>query len=201
MAVTFIKKRDDRRVPFDCTKIAAAIHKSFLGSGLERMEVQSRRRVRNSPFLMGQGVWLDSETLGPDDEIREVIKHGTLSIGFIGLAECLTALIGEHHGQSERAQALGLEIIGRIRARADRESEARRRGLSVWVYTGYRLETLCECGDSAQLALLDNADVLVDGSFVLAERSPEPRWRGSRNQRLIDLNATRANHGIIVLLN
>lgn len=79
--------------------------------------------------------------------------------------------------------------------------EARRRGLSVWVYTGYRLETLCERGDSAQLALLDNADVLVDGPFVLAERSLELRWRGSRNQRLIDLNATRVNHGIIVLLN
>ena len=96
-----------------------------VGQLLERIEIQSRRRVRNFPFLMGQGVWLDSETLGPDDEIREVIRHGTLSIGFIGLAECLTALIGEHHGQSERAQALGLEIIGRIRARADRESEAR----------------------------------------------------------------------------
>ena len=74
---------------------------------------------------MGQGVWLDSEKLGPDDEVREVLKHGTLSIGFIGLAECLKALTGAHHGESAEAQALGLEIIGRIRDRADRESAAR----------------------------------------------------------------------------
>ncbi len=96
-----------------------------VGQLVERLEIQSRRKVRNFPFLMGQGVWLDSEKLGPDDEIREVIRHGTLSIGFIGLAECLTALIGQHHGQSAEAQALGLEIVGRIRARADRESQAR----------------------------------------------------------------------------
>ena len=81
--------------------------------------------MRNFPFLMGQGVWLDSEKLGPDDEVREVLKHGTLSIGFIGLAECLKALTGAHHGESAEAQALGLEIIGRIRDRADRESAAR----------------------------------------------------------------------------
>ena len=96
-----------------------------VGQLLERMEIQSRRHVRNFPFLMGQGVWLDSEKLGPDDEIREVIKHGTLSIGFIGLAECLKALTGKHHGESAEAQKLGLEIIGRIRARADRESAER----------------------------------------------------------------------------
>ena len=82
-------------------------------------------RVRNFPFLMGQGVWLDSEKLGPDDEVREVLKHGTLSIGFIGLAECLKALTGAHHGESAEAQALGLEIIGHMRDRADRESAAR----------------------------------------------------------------------------
>lgn len=96
-----------------------------VGQLLERLEIQSRRRVRNFPFLMGQGVWLDSEKLGPDDEVREVLKHGTLSIGFIGLAECLKALTGAHHGESAEAQALGLEIIGRIRDRADRESAAR----------------------------------------------------------------------------
>ena len=98
---------------------------SIVGQLLERLEIQSRRRVRNFPFLMGQGVWLDSEKLGPDDEVREVLKHGTLSIGFIGLAECLKALTGAHHGESAEAQALGLEIIGRIRDRADRESAAR----------------------------------------------------------------------------
>ena len=66
---------------------------------------------------MGQGVWLDSETLGPEDEVGQVLRHGTLTIGFIGLAETLVALIGQHHGQSEYAQNLGLEIIGHMRAR------------------------------------------------------------------------------------
>lgn len=96
-----------------------------IGQLLERMEIQSRRRVRNFPFLMGEGIWLDSERLEADDEVREVLKHGTLSVGFIGLAECLKALTGQHHGQSAEAQKLGLEIIGRIRARTDRESAER----------------------------------------------------------------------------
>ena len=80
---------------------------------------------------MGQGVWLDSEKLGPNDEISEVLKHGTLTIGFIGLAETLTALIGQHHGQSEYAQNLGLEIIGHMRARMDAESEKRKLNFSL----------------------------------------------------------------------
>ena len=88
---------------------------------LERFEIQCRKKVRNFPFLMGQGVWLDSEKLGWNDEVREVLKHGTLSVGFIGLAETLVALTGQHHGQSERAQRLGLEIIAHMRARMDEE--------------------------------------------------------------------------------
>ncbi|MCI5753338.1 MAG: anaerobic ribonucleoside triphosphate reductase [Clostridiales bacterium] len=92
---------------------------------LERFAIQSRKRVKNYPFLMGQGVWIDSDALGWEDEVGEVLKHGTLSIGFIGLAECLKALIGEHHGESDRAQALGLEIIGHLRARCDAESRKR----------------------------------------------------------------------------
>ena len=75
---------------------------------------------------MGQGIWLDSDTLKPDDEVREVLKHGTLSVGFIGLAETLVALIGEHHGQSERAQQLGLKIIGHMRDRCDARSEEKK---------------------------------------------------------------------------
>ena len=90
---------------------------------LERFEIQARKHVYNFPFLMGQGVWLDSEKLGWTDEVREVLKHGTLSVGFIGLAETLVALTGEHHGQSERSQRLGLEIIARMRARMDAESQ------------------------------------------------------------------------------
>ena len=90
---------------------------------LERFEIQARKHVYNFPFLMGQGVWLDSEKLGWTDEVREVLKHGTLSVGFIGLAETLVALTGEHHGESERSQRLGLEVIARMRARMDAESQ------------------------------------------------------------------------------
>lgn len=86
---------------------------------LERFEIQARKRVKNFPFLMGQGVWLDSEKLGWNDEIREVLKHGTLTLGFIGLAECLKALTGSHHGESEAAQKLGVEIVGHMRAKMD----------------------------------------------------------------------------------
>ncbi len=92
---------------------------------LERFEIQCRKHVYNYPFLMGQGVWIDSEKLNWNDEVREVLKHGTLTVGFIGLAETLTALIGEHHGQSEKAQNLGLEIISHMRARMDQESQKR----------------------------------------------------------------------------
>lgn len=84
---------------------------------LERFEIQCQKRVRNYPFLMGQGVWIDSEKLNPDDEVREVLKHGTLTAGFIGLAECLKALTGKHHGESAEAQRLGLEIVGYMRKR------------------------------------------------------------------------------------
>ncbi len=85
----------------------------------ERYLIQAKKKVKNYPFLMGQGIWIDSDKLGWEDEVGEVIKHGTLSIGFIGLAECLKALIGKHHGESEQAQNLGLEIIGYMRKRMD----------------------------------------------------------------------------------
>lgn len=86
---------------------------------LHRFRIQSSKKVKNYPFLMGQGVWIDSEKLGPDDEVGEILKHGTLSVGFIGLAECLVALIGKHHGESEEARELGLEIITKMRKRMD----------------------------------------------------------------------------------
>ena len=90
---------------------------------LERFEIQCNKRVYNFPFLLGQGIWIDSERLKPNDKLRRVLKHGTLSIGFIGLAECLKALIGEHHGESERAEKLGLEIITHMRKRCDDYAE------------------------------------------------------------------------------
>ncbi len=86
---------------------------------LERMVVQGSKKVKNFPFLMGQGVWRGSENLGWEDTLEEVVKQGTLTIGFIGLAETLKALIGEHHGESERAQKLGLKIIGFMRDKCD----------------------------------------------------------------------------------
>ena len=98
---------------------------------MERFEFQCRKKVKNAPFLMGQGVWIDSDKLDWNDEVREVLKHGTLSVGFIGLAETLKALIGEHHGESERARVLGLEIIGHMRARMDQESEKRHLNFSL----------------------------------------------------------------------
>jgi len=90
---------------------------------LERYEIQASKKVYNMPFLMGQGVWTGSEKLKWDEEVREVLKHGTLSVGFIGLAETLKALLGEHHGQSERAQNLGLEIIGHMRGFLDQKAD------------------------------------------------------------------------------
>jgi ribonucleoside-triphosphate reductase len=86
---------------------------------LERFEIQCNKRIYNFPFLLGQGVWMDSEKLKNTDKLRKVLKHGTLTIGFIGLAECLKALMGKHHGESLEAQELGLKIIGFMREKAD----------------------------------------------------------------------------------
>ncbi|MCI6639589.1 MAG: anaerobic ribonucleoside triphosphate reductase [Pygmaiobacter massiliensis] len=91
---------------------------------LDRFEIQASKRVYNFPFLMGQGVWLDSEKLGPNDEVRDVLKHGTLSIGFIGLAETLTALYGHHHGESDEMEQKGLEIVRHMRQFCDAKSQA-----------------------------------------------------------------------------
>ncbi len=90
---------------------------------LHRFKIQAAKKGRNYPFLMGQNIWIDSEDIGVDDSIGEIIKNGTLSIGFIGLAETLKALCGKHHGESEEAAKLGLEIIGHMRKFCDVKSE------------------------------------------------------------------------------
>lgn len=90
---------------------------------LERFEHQCSKHIYNFPFLLGQGVWIDSEKLKPGDRLRKVLKHGTLTVGFIGLAECLKALIGKHHGESKEAQELGLKIVKFMRDRVDKYSE------------------------------------------------------------------------------
>lgn len=86
---------------------------------LSRYKVQAAKTVKNYPFLMGQGIWIDSDKLKPDDKVGEVLKHGTLTAGFIGLAECLKALTGKHHGESQKSQNLGLEIVAHMRKRMD----------------------------------------------------------------------------------
>ena len=85
----------------------------------ERFEIQCNKRCYNFPFLIGQGVWTGGENLKPTDRMRKILKHGTLTIGFIGLAETLKALIGEHHGESEKAQKLGLEIVKFMREKCN----------------------------------------------------------------------------------
>lgn len=90
---------------------------------LERMEIQGNKKVKNFPFLMGQGIWRDSDKLNYEDRLEEVIKQGTLTLGFIGLAECLIALTGKHHGESEESQELGLKIISHMRKRMDEATD------------------------------------------------------------------------------
>ena len=89
---------------------------------LHRFKIQCSKKVRNYPFLMGQGVWIDSDGLDIDDSVAEVLKHGTLSVGFIGLAETLKAMTGQHHGESEESYQLGLDIIRYMRGRMDKKS-------------------------------------------------------------------------------
>ena len=90
---------------------------------MERYKIQAQKKVRNYPFLMGQNVWIDSDKLKEDDTVGEILKHGTLSVGFIGLAETLKALIGKHHGESPEAQSLGLEIVGYMRKKLDDQAK------------------------------------------------------------------------------
>ncbi len=89
---------------------------------LERLKVISSKCKKNFPFLMGEGVWLDSESLSLDDNIEEILKHGSLAVGFIGLAECLVALVGKHHGECEHARDLGLKIVSFMRCKMDKMS-------------------------------------------------------------------------------
>ena len=90
---------------------------------LERMQIQGNKKVKNFPFLMGQGIWQGSDKLSPEDTLQDVIKQGTLTVGFIGLAECLIALTGQHHGESEESQELGLKIVSHMRKRMDEATE------------------------------------------------------------------------------
>lgn len=94
---------------------------------LFRYEIIAKKKVYNFPFLMGQGVWMGSEKLKPTDSIRPVLDHATYSVGFCGLAECLIALTGKHHGESESSQKLGLEIVQHLRDRLDTYGQREKR--------------------------------------------------------------------------
>lgn len=98
---------------------------------LDRFKIQALKKVKNYPFLMGQNVWLGSDTLTNEDSIGEVLKHGTLTVGFIGLAEALVVLNGKHHGESESSQQLGLEIVRFMRKKMDEESAKHRLNFSL----------------------------------------------------------------------
>ena len=89
---------------------------------IDRYEFQCEAMASQFPLLMG-GMWLDSDKLKPTDKVAPVLKHGTLGVGFIGLAECLIALIGKHHGESDEAQQLGLEIVRFIKKNVDELSD------------------------------------------------------------------------------
>ncbi len=89
---------------------------------MDRFDIIAKKQVLNYPFLMGQGVWVDSDRLNPEDTIEDVIKNGSLSVGFIGLAECLVALIGKHHGESKEAYDLGYKIIQHMRDITDQHT-------------------------------------------------------------------------------
>lgn len=98
---------------------------------LHRFKVQCTKIGKNYPFLMGQNIWIDSEKVGEYDSVAEVLKNGTLTVGFIGLAETLKALIGKHHGESAEAQKLGLEIVGHMRKRMDDEAQRTKLNFSL----------------------------------------------------------------------
>ena len=87
---------------------------------LDRFNMICQKHVYNYPFSMGQHLYMGSEKLRDNDTIFEALKNSSLSIGFVGLAECLTSLIGKHHGESPQAQQLGLLIIKHIRAMTDK---------------------------------------------------------------------------------
>lgn len=96
----------------------------------DRFDFQKTALAKQFPLLMSR-LWIGGENLRPDDTIESVINQGTLGIGFIGLAECLVALTGKHHGESEESQVLGLRIISHMRSRVNEFSERYGHNFSV----------------------------------------------------------------------
>ena len=120
LTVRHIENREERKAAFiSALNKALAITCKQLR---ERYEFQCQAMAKQFPLLMS-GMWMGSEHLKPNDEVRSVLKHGTLGIGFIGLAECLVALTGKHHGEDEEAQRFGIEIIEKMRDFAKESSD------------------------------------------------------------------------------
>ena len=113
------KKEKQQAYFFDNKALLALILPLVIEQLLERFRIQCTKKVYNFPFLMGEGVWLDSDKLAKNDSVAQVLRHGTLTVGFIGLAECLKALTGAHHGESAASQAMGLEIVSFMRRLTD----------------------------------------------------------------------------------
>ena len=103
-----------------------ARHDQCFGCLDDRFEIIARRKAKNFPFLLGQHLYLGSDNLEPEDEVREVIKHGTIVTGFIGLAETLVVLFGKHHGESDESQEYGLKIIKHINDRCIARAKAKK---------------------------------------------------------------------------
>ena len=137
---------------------------------LDRFEIQASKHIYNYPFLMGQGIWLDSDNLTLEDDLREVLKHGTLSIGFIGLAETLTSLYGKHHGCAEEIQNKGLEILGFMRKFCDNKSSELKMNFSL-------LGTPAE-GLSGRFVKIDKEDLAAatDENIVVAYDADIKVW-------------------------
>ena len=146
-------------------KLDEALDLAYI-SLIDRFNLLKQKHAYNYPFLLGEGVWLGSEKLKPEDTIEEVLKQGTLSIGFIGLAECLKALIGKHHGESEEAQKLGIEIITHMRKYCD--DKIKETGLNFSLFAT-PAEGLCLAGDTLVQTNLGNLPIrdIKEGTLVL----------------------------------
>ncbi len=128
-----------------------------------RLKTIEEKHVYNFPFLMGQGVWMDSEKLKPTDKIKDVLKHASYSIGFCGLAECLVALIGKHHGQSDEAQQLGLKIVGHLRERTDDYTKREKRN---WTTFGTPAESTAGQFQRANRKIYGNIKGVTDRPYM-----------------------------------
>ena len=129
----------------------------------KRYDIIAHKHVYNFPFLMGEGVWMDSDKLNPDDEIGEVLKHASISIGFCGLAECLVALTGSHHGASEDAQKFGLEIVGHLREMTDKFTEETHMN---WSCFGTPAESTAGQFQRANQALFGKIEGITDRGYM-----------------------------------